>query len=27
VQALDGRFELSSPPGQGTHLHAEIPCG
>jgi signal transduction histidine kinase len=27
VNALDGRLELDSPPGSGTHLHAEIPCG
>jgi signal transduction histidine kinase len=27
VQALDGTLELSSPPGSGTRLHAEIPCG
>jgi signal transduction histidine kinase len=27
VQALDGTLEVSSPPGSGTHLHAEIPCG
>jgi signal transduction histidine kinase len=26
VQALDGTLEVSSPPGSGTHLHAEIPC-
>jgi signal transduction histidine kinase len=26
VHALDGRLELESPPGRGTHLHAEIPC-
>jgi signal transduction histidine kinase len=26
VQALDGRLELESPSGHGTHLHAEIPC-
>jgi signal transduction histidine kinase len=26
VHALDGRLELESPPGHGTHLHAEIPC-
>jgi len=26
VHALEGRFELDSPPGRGTHLHAEIPC-
>jgi signal transduction histidine kinase len=26
VHALDGRLELDSPPGRGTHLHAEIPC-
>jgi len=27
VHALDGRLALESPPGNGTHLHAEIPCG
>ena len=26
VQALDGTLEVSSPPGSGTRLHAEIPC-
>jgi len=26
VHALDGRLALDSPPGHGTHLHAEIPC-
>jgi signal transduction histidine kinase len=26
VHALDGRLALESPPGNGTHLHAEIPC-
>jgi signal transduction histidine kinase len=26
VHALDGRLELESRPGRGTHLHAEIPC-
>jgi signal transduction histidine kinase len=26
VQALDGELELESPPGRGTHVHAEIPC-
>jgi signal transduction histidine kinase len=26
VQALDGRLEVTSPAGSGTHLHAEIPC-
>ena len=26
VHALDGRLALDSPPGRGTHLHAEIPC-
>ena len=26
VQALDGRFRVESPPGGGTHIHAEIPC-
>jgi len=27
VEALGGRFSLSSPPGQGTDLSAEFPCG
>jgi signal transduction histidine kinase len=26
IHALDGRLELESPQGRGTHLHAEIPC-
>jgi signal transduction histidine kinase len=26
VAALDGTLSLDSPPGRGTHLHAEIPC-
>ncbi len=26
VQAIDGKLELVSPPGGGTHLRAEIPC-
>jgi signal transduction histidine kinase len=26
VHALDGRLELVSPPGRGTHVHAVIPC-
>jgi signal transduction histidine kinase len=26
VAALDGTLSLESPPGEGTHLHAEIPC-
>ena len=26
VHALDGRLELDSPPGRGTHVHAVIPC-
>jgi signal transduction histidine kinase len=26
VAALDGTLSLESPAGQGTHLHAEIPC-
>jgi signal transduction histidine kinase len=26
VAALDGAFEVDSPPGQGTRLRAEIPC-
>ena len=27
VHALDGQLTLESPPGNGTHLHAAIPCG
>ncbi|MGW5049861.1 sensor histidine kinase [Actinokineospora sp. NPDC004072] len=27
VEALDGRFELNSPPGGPTELRAELPCG
>jgi signal transduction histidine kinase len=27
VAALDGTLSLDSPPGDGTRLHAEIPCG
>jgi signal transduction histidine kinase len=27
VYALDGELELESPPGRGTRLHVEIPCG
>jgi signal transduction histidine kinase len=27
VEALGGRFTVSSPPGRGTNLRAEIPCG
>jgi signal transduction histidine kinase len=26
VHALDGELDVESPPGGGTHLHAEIPC-
>ncbi len=26
VYSLDGQLQLESPPGSGTHLHAEIPC-
>jgi signal transduction histidine kinase len=26
IQALDGELAIESPPGSGTHLHAEIPC-
>jgi signal transduction histidine kinase len=26
IEALGGRFTLSSPPGRGTTLRAEIPC-
>jgi signal transduction histidine kinase len=27
VEALGGRLAVESPPGRGTHLRAEIPCG
>jgi signal transduction histidine kinase len=27
IEALDGKLQLVSPPGGGTTLHAEIPCG
>ena len=27
IHALDGELRLESPPGHGTHVHAEIPCG
>jgi signal transduction histidine kinase len=27
VEALGGRLRIQSPPGHGTHLSAEIPCG
>ena len=27
VAALDGTLSLDSPPGRGTRLHVEIPCG
>ena len=27
VEALDGRLSVSSPPGHGTTLRAEFPCG
>jgi chemotaxis protein histidine kinase CheA len=26
IEALGGRITVSSPPGRGTILHAEIPC-
>jgi signal transduction histidine kinase len=26
VQAVGGRMEISSPPGHGTHLRAELPA-
>ena len=26
VEALDGHFDLDSPPGAGTRIRAEIPC-
>jgi signal transduction histidine kinase len=27
IEALGGRLTISSPPGRGTNLRAEIPCG
>ena len=27
IAALDGELRITSPPGGGTTLHAEIPCG
>jgi signal transduction histidine kinase len=27
VEALDGRLSVSSPPGRGTTIRAELPCG
>jgi signal transduction histidine kinase len=27
VQALDGTLTVTSPAGEGTHVHAEMPCG
>jgi signal transduction histidine kinase len=27
IEALEGRLEIASAPGRGTHLRAEIPCG
>jgi signal transduction histidine kinase len=27
VHALGGGLAVDSPPGQGTHLRAELPCG
>ena len=27
VEALDGRLSIDSPPGAGTTIRAEIPCG
>jgi signal transduction histidine kinase len=27
VEAHDGRLRIDSPSGNGTRLHAEIPCG
>jgi signal transduction histidine kinase len=27
VEALGGRLQVESPPGRGTHIQAEIPCG
>ena len=26
IQALDGRLRIDSAPGEGTRIHAEIPC-
>jgi signal transduction histidine kinase len=26
VEALDGRLEITSPPGEGTIVVAELPC-
>ena len=27
VEALDGRLTVTSPPGEGTTVRAELPCG
>jgi signal transduction histidine kinase len=27
VEALDGRLAVESPPGRGTRIRVEIPCG
>ena len=27
VEALDGELTVTSPPGNGTRIHAEISCG
>jgi len=27
VEALDGRLHVESPPGRGTRIRVEIPCG
>ena len=27
IEALDGRLEVHSPPGEGTLVRANIPCG
>jgi len=27
VEALDGRLQVESPPGQGTRIRVVIPCG
>ncbi|MGH3040177.1 MAG: sensor histidine kinase, partial [Gaiellaceae bacterium] len=27
VEALDGRLQVESPPGRGTRIRVEIPCG
>jgi signal transduction histidine kinase len=27
VEALDGRLRITSPPGRGTVVSAELPCG